>query len=124
MIAAAEVREQAREWSLREHVVEKHYVLVSYRRPPQRRGDPPRSKLDLTADEVLVQDATPRRVAHPFMDRLQDDAIVHCYSLTARGERVRVLEGWCPPFDGFFLYYPSRRHQPPALHAVVGALRV
>ena len=27
-----------------------------------------------------------------------------------RGELVRVLEDWCPPFDGYFLYYPSRRH--------------
>jgi DNA-binding transcriptional LysR family regulator len=41
-----------------------------------------------------------------------------------RGELVRVLEDWCPPFDGFFLYYPSRRHQPAALQALVGALRV
>jgi DNA-binding transcriptional LysR family regulator len=37
---------------------------------------------------------------------------------------VRVLEDWCPPFDGFVLYYLSRRHQPPALQALVDALRV
>lgn len=37
---------------------------------------------------------------------------------------IRVLEDWCPPFDGYFLYYPSRRHQPPALQALVDALRV
>jgi DNA-binding transcriptional LysR family regulator len=42
----------------------------------------------------------------------------------ARGRLVRVLEDWCPPFDGYFLYYPSRRHQPPALQALVSALRV
>jgi DNA-binding transcriptional LysR family regulator len=42
----------------------------------------------------------------------------------ARGELVRVLEDWCPPFEGYFLYYPSRRHQPPALQALVEALRV
>src|SRR5438128_1952819 len=41
----------------------------------------------------------------------------------AHGELVRVLEDWCPPFDGFFLYYPSRRQQPAALQALVGALR-
>jgi DNA-binding transcriptional LysR family regulator len=35
-----------------------------------------------------------------------------------------VLEDWCPPFDGYFLYYPSRRHQSPALQALVEALRV
>jgi len=42
----------------------------------------------------------------------------------ARGELVRVLEDWCPPFDGFFLYYPSRRQQPAALQALVDSLRV
>jgi DNA-binding transcriptional LysR family regulator len=42
----------------------------------------------------------------------------------ARGELVRVLEDWCPPFDGFFLYYPSRRQQPAALQALVDTLRV
>jgi hypothetical protein len=30
-----------------------------------------------------------------------------------------VLEDWCPPFAGFFLYYPSRRQQPAALSALI-----
>ncbi len=42
----------------------------------------------------------------------------------ARGTLVRVLEDWCTPFEGYFLYYPSRRHQPRALQALVDALRV
>ena len=42
----------------------------------------------------------------------------------ARGALVRVLEDWCPPFEGYFLYYPSRRHQPPAIQALVDALRI
>ena len=48
----------------------------------------------------------------------------HAADHIARGELVRVLEDWCPPFEGFFLYYPSRRHQPAALQALVDALRV
>lgn len=48
----------------------------------------------------------------------------HVAELIARRRLVRVLEDWCPPFDGFFLYYPSRRHQPAALQALVDALRV
>jgi len=48
----------------------------------------------------------------------------HVADHLARGELVRVLEDWCPPFDGYFLYYPSRRHQPPALQALIEALRV
>ncbi len=36
---------------------------------------------------------------------------------------IRVLEDWCPPYPGFFLSYPSRRQTPPALAALVEALR-
>ena len=48
----------------------------------------------------------------------------HVANDVASGRLVRVLEDWCPPFDGYFLYYPSRRHQSPALQALVEALRV
>jgi DNA-binding transcriptional LysR family regulator len=36
------------------------------------------------------------------------------------GALVSVLDDWCPPFPGPFLYYPSRRQPPPALAAFVG----
>ena len=39
------------------------------------------------------------------------------------GELIRVLEDWCQPFPGFFLYYPSRRQQPAALSALINTLR-
>jgi DNA-binding transcriptional LysR family regulator len=42
----------------------------------------------------------------------------------ARGALVRVLEDWCAPFAGYFLYYPSRRQQSPALSALIDTLRV
>jgi DNA-binding transcriptional LysR family regulator len=42
----------------------------------------------------------------------------------AKRRLIRVLEDWTPPFPGFFMYYPSRRHQPAALSALVNALRV
>ena len=35
------------------------------------------------------------------------------------GELVSVLDDWCAPFPGPFLYYPSRRQPPPALAAFV-----
>src|SRR5882724_3383897 len=35
------------------------------------------------------------------------------------GELASVLEDWCAPFPGPFLYYPSRRQPPPALAAFV-----
>jgi DNA-binding transcriptional LysR family regulator len=42
----------------------------------------------------------------------------------ASGALVQVLQDWCQPFPGFFLYYPSRRHQPAALLALINALRL
>jgi DNA-binding transcriptional LysR family regulator len=39
------------------------------------------------------------------------------------GRLVRVLEDWCPPFPGYYLYYPSRRQPSPAFSLVVDALR-
>jgi DNA-binding transcriptional LysR family regulator len=41
----------------------------------------------------------------------------------AEGRLVRVLADWCPPFPGYHLYYPSRRHPAPAFALVVEALR-
>ena len=37
----------------------------------------------------------------------------------AGGRLVRVLEDWCPPSAGFYLYYPSRQLMRPALRAFV-----
>jgi DNA-binding transcriptional LysR family regulator len=44
--------------------------------------------------------------------------------LIAEGRLIQVLTDWCPPFPGYFLYYPSRRHQPAALSALVSTLRL
>jgi DNA-binding transcriptional LysR family regulator len=41
----------------------------------------------------------------------------------ASGALVRVLEDWCPPFAGYFLYHPSRRQQSAALSALIEVLR-
>jgi DNA-binding transcriptional LysR family regulator len=44
--------------------------------------------------------------------------------LLAEGRLVQVLRDWCPSFPGYFLYYPSRRHQPAALLALIETLRL
>lgn len=41
----------------------------------------------------------------------------------ASGELVQVLDDWSPFFDGYFLYYPSRRQNLPAFKLIVDALR-
>ncbi|WP_282364067.1 LysR family transcriptional regulator [Pseudomonas sp. PS01297] len=40
------------------------------------------------------------------------------------GKLERVLEDWCPPFSGYYLYYPSRRQPSPAFTLVANALRI
>ena len=41
----------------------------------------------------------------------------------ADGTLARVLEDWCEPFDGYYLYYPSRRQPSAAFSVVLDALR-
>ncbi|WP_225772871.1 LysR family transcriptional regulator [Pseudomonas sp. Marseille-Q5115] len=39
------------------------------------------------------------------------------------GRLVRVLDDWCEPFPGYYLYYPSRRHTSPAFSLLLETLR-
>ena len=43
--------------------------------------------------------------------------------LIADGTLVRVLEEWCEPFDGYYLYYPSRRQPSQAFRLFLEAIR-
>jgi len=40
------------------------------------------------------------------------------------GRLHRILEDWCAPFPGYYLYYPSRRQPSAAFSLIVNALRV
>jgi DNA-binding transcriptional LysR family regulator len=55
-------------------------------------------------------------IGYVLEDRVLDDF--------KSGALVRVLADWCPPFPGFYLYYPGRRQLSPALAALIEALRV
>jgi DNA-binding transcriptional LysR family regulator len=48
----------------------------------------------------------------------------HAAPYLANGQLLRVLDDWCEPFAGYFLYYPSRRQQPAALSALIDTLRL
>lgn len=37
----------------------------------------------------------------------------------ADGSLIRVLQSWCKPFAGFYLYVPSREHMPPKVRALM-----
>ena len=70
---------------------------VAYRGPLRPGGDPPRIKLDLTDDEVLVADPVSREVFHPYSDTPEGGIHVPCYcfeevfaeKIRALGERLR-----------------------------------
>ncbi|AYY04130.1 LysR family transcriptional regulator [Enterobacter roggenkampii] len=40
-----------------------------------------------------------------------------------QGRLVRVLESWCPTFEGYHLYYPSRRQHTTAFRLLLDALQ-
>jgi DNA-binding transcriptional LysR family regulator len=46
-----------------------------------------------------------------YEDEVRDDI--------ARGELIPVLQDYCEPFPGYYLYYPQRRHASPALRALI-----
>ncbi len=69
-------------------------------------------------DEGLVIEAALAGVGLAY---LIEDQVA---SLLEAGALVRVLADWCPPFPGFFLYYPGRRQVSPALAAFIDAVRV
>lgn len=44
---------------------------ASYIGPMKRRGDPPRVKIDLACDEILILNPVTREIHHPYSDRIQ-----------------------------------------------------
>jgi DNA-binding transcriptional LysR family regulator len=75
-----------------------------------------RGPLVLT-DQSLIRNAAVdgAGLAYVFNERIADDV--------AEGRLIRVLEDWCQPFEGFYIYYPSRRQMRPALRAFVDFFR-
>ena len=65
----------------------------------------------------LILDAA--RAGHGIAFMMED----YVAPLVKAGHVVRVLEDWCPYFDGYHLYYPSRRQPTSAFALLVEALR-
>ncbi|WP_343713875.1 LysR family transcriptional regulator [Inquilinus sp.] len=42
----------------------------------------------------------------------------------ASGELLRVLDAWCKPFAGFYLYYPNKPRMPAALRAFIDFVKL
>lgn len=67
-------------------------------------------------DLILAAALAGQGLGYLFEDQVADHV--------AAGRLVRVLEAWGVTFPGCHLYYPSRRQAPPALAALVEALRI
>jgi hypothetical protein len=65
---------------------------IAYRGPLQRRGDPPRIKLDLTDDELLALKPIMREVHHPYSDSPESGIHILCYCFEeVFAEKLRAL---------------------------------
>jgi DNA-binding transcriptional LysR family regulator len=68
-------------------------------------------------DNALMIEAAKQGLglAHVMEERVREDL--------ASGALERVLEDWCPPFPGFYLYYPSRAQMPLKLRVFIDFLQ-
>ena len=66
-------------------------------------------------DMILASALAGQGIAYVFEEMISD--------YVASGRLVRMLEPWCPTLPGHYLYHPSRRQTPPALSALIEALR-
>ena len=77
----------------------------------------PRGYLTFTDADLAVQAALDGTGLTMTME-------VHVEKHVSNGSLVPVLQDWCASFPGYFLYYPSRRHQTAALIALIDTLRM
>lgn len=68
------------------------------------------------SDLILAAALTGQGLAYLFEDQIT--------APVAEGRLIRVLAKWCPPSPGYYLYHPNRRQIPPALAALINALKL
>lgn len=93
---------------------------VGYRGPLGKQGDPPRIKLDLAADEVLVLTPVRRPVHHPYTDLPAQGIQVLSYSFEeVFAEKMRALAERQRPRDLYDVVHLYRRQDLQPDRAVV-----
>jgi predicted nucleotidyltransferase component of viral defense system len=86
---------------------------IGYRGPMQPRGDLPRIKLDLTADEIVTLDPIIREVHHPYTDRPDNGIHIQCYSFEEIfAEKLRALAERERPRDLYDVIHIYRHVEP------------
>ncbi|MDQ0393108.1 LysR family transcriptional regulator [Labrys monachus] len=104
------------------------HACIRFRLPS---GKPYRWEFERHGQELSID--VPGRLTLDHMDLMADAAaggmgIAYVSDRCARahidrGALVTVLDDWCPPIPGLFLYYPGHRHVPPALRAFIDVLK-
>jgi hypothetical protein len=93
---------------------------IAYRGPLVRGGDPPRVKLDLTADELLALPPITRSVAHAYTDAPQAGIQARCYAFEeVFGEKIRALGERSRPRDLYDVINLFRNGDFPAAAAAI-----
>lgn len=83
---------------------------VGYRGPLGKQGDPPRIKLDLVADEILVLPPVQRRVHHPYTDCPAQGIQILSYAFEeVFAEKMRALAERQRPRDLYDVVHLYRR---------------
>lgn len=44
-------------------------------------------------------------------------------NFTKTGQLIQILQTWCLPFPGYYLYYPSKKQHPFAFSLLIDALK-
>lgn len=103
----------------------KHHRCINFRWPTS--GALYRWEFERGAEKLEAAVKGPLTVTEPdIAARAAADGVGLAYlfehqagPLIEAGKLVRVLKDWSPPFPGFYLYHPSRRHTPAPLKAFI-----
>ncbi|SQF98936.1 LysR family transcriptional regulator [Paucimonas lemoignei] len=82
----------------------------------QSRTIDPVCQLTLDSPEIMAEAAISGLGIAYVLERVASRAL-------ADSRLLKVLEDWCPPIPGLFLYYPGHRHIPSGLQAFIEVLR-
>ncbi|MCC2667294.1 MAG: hypothetical protein K0S63_1210, partial [Gammaproteobacteria bacterium] len=96
---------------------------LNYIGPLQRRNNPYRIKLDLTAAEILVLPPVLQNVHHPYSDRLSHKIKAFCYNFSeVFAEKIRALSERARPrdlYDVIHLYNHTSGEKPAIIFDVL-----
>lgn len=106
----------------------KNHTCIRFRLPS---GKPYRWEFEKHGQEISID--VPGALTLDHMELMAEAAVgglgiayisdKSAQSYVEQGALVSLLDDWCPPIPGLFLYYPGHRLVPPALRAFIDVLK-